>query len=190
MPIQFGNPNGQDDLRQILALQRENLPVNISAVELEEQGFVTVQHNEPLLTDMNAAEPQVIAKDGDRVVGYALVMLREFSSRIPVLIPMFEMLESLSYKGRKLLESRYYVVGQVCVAKSHRGQGVFDGLYEQHRRQMSDRYDCVLTEIATRNRRSLRAHWRVGFETIHQYTGPDGEGWDIVFWGWTGDGRH
>lgn len=186
MAIFFGNPAGPEDIRQILELQRNNLPANISEQESQDQGFVTVQHTEPLLTDMNTAEPQVIAKDGDRVVGYALVMLREFAPRIPILIPMFDMLETLTYAGGRLADHEFYVVGQVCVAKTHRGQGVFDGLYAQHRKQLSGRYDFVVTEIATRNRRSLRAHWRVGFQTIHQYRAPDGEDWDIVLWDWGG----
>lgn len=184
MAIYFGNPDGLKDLHQVLQLQHVNLPVNISKEELEDQGFVTVRHTVDLLSAMHAAEPQIIAKDKDRVVGYALVMLSSFASQVQVLVPMFELLKTLSYGAKKLADCSYYVVGQVCVAKSHRGQGVFDGLYEQHRRQMSDRYDFVITEIATRNRRSLRAHARVGFETLHQYIAPDGEGWDIVIWDW------
>lgn len=184
MKIHYGNPTGPVDLRQILELQRANLPANISEAELREQGFVTVQHTEELLAEMNAAEPQVIAKDGEAVVGYALVMLREFSTRIPILIPMFEMLETLSYRGRPLSEWKYYVVGQLCVAKSHRGRGLVEGMYKQHRRQLSDRYDFVVTKISDRNPRSLRAHCRAGFETIHRYTEADGETWDIVLWDW------
>lgn len=185
MGVYFGNPNGLLDIHQILTLQQVNLPASITSEELEDQGFVTVQHTVELLLDMNAAEPQVIAKDGEQLVGYALVMLPGFAHRVPVLVPMFELLNTLIYQGRKLADCTYYVVGQVCVAKSHRGQGVFDGMYQQHQRQMSDRYDFVITEIATRNRRSLRAHARVGFETIHRYTAPNGEEWDIVLWDWS-----
>ncbi|MCB0630741.1 MAG: GNAT family N-acetyltransferase [Saprospiraceae bacterium] len=180
--IFFGNPQTDADIRQILELQQVNLPANISDDELREQGFVTVQHTENLLQEMNAAEPQIIARDEDRVVGYALVMLSSFRERVPVLIPMFELLDSLAYGEKTLSEYNYYTVGQVCVAKSHRGQGVFDGMYRQHREQMSGRYDFVVTEVATRNQRSLRAHARVGFKTIHRYTAPDGEEWDIILW--------
>lgn len=184
MPVYFGNPAGLVDLRQILELQKINLPANITAQESQEQGFVTVRHTEELLRAMDEAEPQIIAKDGDLVVGYALVMLASFRERVQVLVPMFELLDTLIQDGRSLANSKYYVVGQVCVAKSHRGQGIVEGMYAQHKRQMSGRYDYVVTEIATRNQRSLRAHARVGFQTIHQYTAPDGEDWDIVLWDW------
>jgi ribosomal protein S18 acetylase RimI-like enzyme len=182
--IYFGNPANAADLRQILDLQRVNLPANISAEELQEQGFVTVKHTEDLLQEMHAAEPQIIAKDGEQVVGYALIMLTSFRERVPVLIPMFELLDGLPFRDTSLGDHNYYAIGQVCVAKSHRGLGIFDGLYRQHRQQMSDRYDCVVTEVSTRNQRSLRAHARVGFQTIHQYTAPDGEEWEIILWDW------
>lgn len=182
--IYFGNPENGSDILQILELQRVNLPANISAKESSDQGFVTVQHNQALLQEMNTAEPQIIAKDGDQVVGYALVMLATFRERVPVLIPMFELLDKLPYRDKTLSEFNYYVIGQVCVAKSHRGQGVFDGMYRQHKTQLSGRYDFVVTEVATRNTRSLRAHARVGFQTIHRFTAPDGEEWDIILWDW------
>ena len=182
--ISFGNPQGVEDIRQILALQRLNLPANISEQEALQQGFVTVQHHEELLADMNRTEPQIIAKSEDQVVAYALVMLNEFAAKIPALVSLFEKLQTLSFQGKPLPEYNFYVMGQVCVAKSHRGQGLFDGLYQQHRRQMSDRYDFVVTEIATRNQRSLRAHARVGFQMIHQYTATSGADWEIVLWDW------
>jgi hypothetical protein len=42
-------------------------------------------------------------------------------------------------------------------------------------------FDFTVTEVAARNRRSLRAHARVGFQTLHVY--PDattGEEWDVI----------
>lgn len=182
--ISFGNPRNREDIRQILALQRANLPDNITTEELQDQGFVTVRHNEALLSDMNEAEPQIIARDGDLVVGYALVMLTSFANRIPILAPMFALLDSLHYQDRPLPEYTYYIIGQVCVAKDYRGQGVLEGLYRQHRTQLADRYDLCITEISERNPRSIRAHHRIGFETFHRYTAPDGELWHIVVWDW------
>ena len=43
------------------------------------------------------------------------------------------------------------------------------------------RFDLVVTEVAARNTRSLRAHARVGFEPLHVY--PDattGEEWHVI----------
>ena len=183
--IVFKAAESAEELQQILALQQINLPKNISQEESRDQGFVTVEHDFPLLSSMNKSAPQVIASADGKVVGYALVMLESFSSQIPVLIPMFKMLSTLSYQGKSFKEYRYYVMGQVCVDKAFRGQGLFDGMYHEQRRQLSGEYDFVVTEVATRNTRSMRAHERVGFETIHIYTDQDhGEEWAIILWNW------
>ena len=184
-PVIYKAAESDLELEQILALQQINLPKSISQEESKDQGFVTVEHDFPLLSSMNASAPQIIASAEGKVVGYALVMLERFSAKIPVLIPMFKMLSTLSYQGKSLLEYRYYVMGQVCVDKAFRGKGLFDGMYHEQRRQLSGEYDFVVTEVATRNTRSMRAHERVGFETIHVYTDADhGEEWAIILWNW------
>ena len=98
---------------------------------------------------------------------------------LPILRPLFAKLHTLSWKGAPLrANARWFVMGQVCVAESHRGRGVFDGLYRTMAATYADRFDFTVTEVAARNTRSLRAHARVGFETLHVY--PDattGEEW-------------
>ena len=184
-PVIFKAVDHEAELHQILKLQQINLPKNISKQESVEQGFVTVEHNFPLLANMNKSAPQIIATTGKEVVGYALVMLESFADQIPVLIPMFEKLATLHYEGKSFREYRYYVMGQVCVGKGFRGRGLFDGMYHEQRRQLSGKYDFVVTEVATRNTRSMRAHERVGFKTIHVYDDPDhGEEWAIILWDW------
>lgn len=184
-PVVYKAAESEEELRQILALQQINLPKNISQEESKDQGFVTVEHNFPLLASMNESAPQIIASVEGTVVGYALVMLESFSTKIPVLIPMFNMLSTLSYQGKAFGAYRYYVMGQVCVDKAYRGRGLFDGMYHEQRRQLSGEYDFVVTEVATRNTRSMRAHERVGFETVHIYTDADhGEEWAIILWNW------
>ncbi len=76
------------------------------------------------------------------------------------------------------------MVGQICVGKPWRGQGVFDLLYRAHRDQLRGRYDFVITEVATRNARSMRAHERVGFETIERYRDATDE-WALMRWDWS-----
>ena len=171
------------EIIQLLDLQRINLPKNISKATALEQGFVTVQHNFELLKAMNEAIPQVIAKDGDKVIGYALVMLPNFADLIPVLQPMFHLFSTIDYKGKKISDVRYYVMGQVCVGEDYRGLGVFGALYHKHRDLYSTDYEVCITEIAERNTRSIRAHERVGFQTIHIFQ-DETELWNVVAWDW------
>ena len=44
-----------------------------------------------------------------------------------------------------------------------------------------DRFDFIVTEVAGRNTRSLRAHTRVGFQTLHVYAhATTGEEWHVI----------
>ncbi|MCC6724727.1 MAG: GNAT family N-acetyltransferase [Saprospiraceae bacterium] len=181
--IIFTTIASDEDIRQVLALQQANLSTRVSADVAQSQGFVTVQHDFDLLKAMNEAIPQVIAKDGDQVVGYALVMLPSFQDLIPVLKPMFLMFENIDYKEKRVVDYQYYVMGQVCVGEGYRGMGVFDGLYQKHKELYSHRFDFVATEIASRNTRSIRAHQRVGFQTIHTFE-DETDHWEIVVWDW------
>jgi hypothetical protein len=147
------------------------------------QGFVTVQHDLPLLRSMNASARQIIARHGDRIIAYALVMRPEIKYMVPVLIPMFEMLDTLYYKGTPLPKTKYYVMGQICVDADFRGAGVFDGLYNKHREVYSREYDLCITEVSTRNLRSMKAHLRCGFKTIHTFSDATDE-WNILLWDW------
>ena len=83
--------------------------------------------------------------------------------------------------GESLLRDLPYVVmGQVCVDKAHRGQGIFDGLYLQMQKVMKGHFEYIITEVATRNTRSMRAHERVGFTNELIYTADNEEEWAII----------
>ncbi|KFA92395.1 GNAT family N-acetyltransferase [Archangium violaceum] len=178
----------REELEQILQLQAVNLRDHVSAERAMSQGFLTVAHTLDVLERMHALAPSVIAKDGETLVGYALVMPVEARAFVPILEPMFQLLETLSWRGRPLSESRYYVMGQVCVAEAWRGQGVFDALYREHRASYGARFDCTVTEVATRNTRSMRAHLRAGFEPIKTYQDATDE-WAVVVLGLRDDAR-
>lgn len=164
------------ELGQILALQRENLARHLSRDEVASQGFVTVEHDLEVLRRMHALAPSIVAVEGDALAGYALVMPAECRGFVPILEPMFARLDALGVE-------RYYVMGQICVARAFRGTGVFDALYRAHREALSARYDRVVTEIATRNGRSMRAHERVGFTLLERYRDATDE-WALVEWNW------
>lgn len=182
MEILFTTVSTSEEVLQILDLQEKNLAASLSAETMASQGYVTVRHDPAVLQRMNEAAPAVIAKDGDEVVGYALVMPREFAPQVPILEPMFEMLNTLSWKNQSLKDNpRWFVMGQICVAEDYRGMGIFDGLYLKMKEVCRRNYDFTVTEVAERNTRSMRAHERVGFQTLHTY--PDettGEVWRVI----------
>jgi len=118
------------------------------------------------------------------VIAYLLAMTVYSKADIPALIPMFELFDQTPFREKPISGYTYLVVGQVCVDKNYRGQGVLDQCYEAYKKQFQSKYDFAITEIAIKNQRSINAHKRIGFSEIHCYEAPNGEEWSIVVWEW------
>lgn len=181
-PIEFTTVSTADDVCAILELQARNLASALTPRTMASEGFVTVRHDAAVLQRMSEAAPAVVAKAAGRLVGYALVMPRSFAATVPILRPLFELLDTLSWKGAPLRgNSRWFVMGQICIAEGYRGIGIFDGLYRTMAETYGDRFDFTVTEVAARNTRSLKAHARVGFQTLHVYRDATaGEDWHVI----------
>lgn len=182
MSITYTTVSSPAEVRQILELQAQNHVSSVSADDARSQGFVTVKHEPDVLLRMNQVAPSVIAKDDSRLAGYALIMPQSFASDVPILQPMFDLLGTLSWKDQPLRGNpRWFVMGQICVSEDYRGMGIFDGMYLKMKEVCRNDYDFIVTEIAERNTRSIRAHERVGFETLHIYADDlAGELWRVV----------
>ena len=173
MAVTFGRAKPGKDLDEILELQRINLPGQLTDEDRKQEGFVTIAHSLELLERMNAVCPHIVARDEGRVVGYALCMHPDFSGEIPILLSMFEMINSI------LADRSYMVMGQVCVDKGYRGKGVFRGLYTAMKEALGDEYELIVTEVDGRNTRSLDAHLAIGFRVIKKYQ-SDGRDWYLI----------
>lgn len=167
-----------DELEQIRTLQLENRSENISSEEKLQEGFVTIQHSVALLERMNSACAHSIVKDNDIVVGFALVMLSCFRNEIEALIPLFQTIDQAVPKDKT-----YIVMGQICIHKSYRKQGLFRGLYHFYKEELYREFDYLITEVAAINLRSMQAHGAVGFKIISTYQ-EDGIVWNIMLWDW------
>lgn len=165
------------ELKQILSLQRQNLKEHISEEEIKNEGFVTVHHNLDLLRRMNEACPHIIAKDEDKVVGYALCMHPKFGDEIDVLKPMFTELD----KHRNTLGiDSFVVMGQVCIDKAYRRQGIFRKLYETMKKEVIPPFDVIITEVNATNIRSKKAHEGIGFKRITTHE-AEGQIWELIY---------
>ena len=173
----------EEDIHHLLTLQKDNLKQNLDAETIDSQGFVSFVYLPEDIKGMMRYEPQIIAVDGNDIVGYALTASFEYAQTVKLLQPLAEKSSSLAYDDTPLSILRYYIMGQVCVKAGYRGIGVFDALYQGHKEHLSAKYDGVITEIASENKRSLAAHRRVGFETIYEYRDEISQiDWEIVFW--------
>ncbi len=184
-PIKITLARKKTELKQIIELQKINHLETVDAETAKDQGFVTAVHKYEVLEAMNNAAATVIAKDGTRVVGYALTMKREFANDVPALTELFHKQDEAAWNGGKLGDENYLVMGQICVAEEARGHRVADRMYKYMRSCYSLHYPYLVTAIDARNTRSLRVHERVGFEEFLRFTSEEtGKNWVLVIWGW------
>jgi len=184
-PIRITLARKKTELKQIIELQTINHLTVVDETTAKDQGFVTAVHKFKVLEAMNTAAASVIAKDGTRVVGYALTMKREFANDVPALTELFSRQEETIHRGDRLGDIGYLVMGQLCVAEEARGQRVVDRMYKYMRSCYSLHYPYLITAIDARNTRSLRVHKRVGFEDLLRFTSEEtGKDWIIVIWNW------
>jgi hypothetical protein len=174
-----------NDIEGILALQQKNLKKNLRQEQIQSQGFLMVEHQFEILKAMNDAQPSVIIKDGEMVVGYCLAMLPQFRNDVPELKILFDTIDEITYQNLLLKDSNYVIMGQVCVADGYRGMGFFDKMYQKLREGLSEKFTRCITDISTNNTRSLKAHAKVGFVPVKDfYDASVDEVWRIVLWDW------
>jgi hypothetical protein len=134
---------------------------------------------------MNDAAPSIIAKDGDKVVGYALVMLPEFKEDVPALVGLFENINRTVYQNQPLADLNYVIVGQLCVGLGYRGIGLVGKLYDHYRSELIESFDMCLTDISSKNPRSRKAHERAGFRVISSFFDEAAQDtWELILWDW------
>ncbi|MFN2457647.1 MAG: N-acetyltransferase family protein, partial [Chitinophagaceae bacterium] len=136
-----------------------------------------------LLEKIHNLAPSVIVKEEENVVGYALttpLQAREFHPDLEI---MFQNLEAVQYRNERLFAYSFYCMGQICIDKKYRGRGLVDILYQKHKELYSNQFNFILTQISCKNQRSLKAHEKIGFESIYRYRDGTDE-WDVVIWDW------
>lgn len=180
--ITYHRATSMTELQQILALQKKNLPIAISEETQISEGYVTIDHDFDMLHRMNEACPHIIAKEGEKLVGYTLCMHPKFGDEIQVLLPMFKEIREVikdHSNAHGLTKANYIVMGQVCIDKDYRRQGVFRKLYETMLKVIQPQFRHIITEVDTKNVRSLEAHYGIGFKLLSRYS-SDGRIWDLI----------
>jgi ribosomal protein S18 acetylase RimI-like enzyme len=175
--------SSEKEMQQIKALQSQNLKTALEPSEIESQGFVSAEYTIDFIKKMNAIAPSIIAVENNEVVGYALVTTKAILGEHDLLDNLLNKIDQLSFKGRLLGQENYIVVGQLCVAKSHRGQGLVKQLYSSFKTRYATTYSLCVTDVDRKNIRSIRAHLKTGFEVIGALSFGNSQ-WDIVLWDW------
>ena len=117
--IVFTKTNFEEELKEILVLQQENLLRADKINEQLKEGFVTVQHSLTDLQDMHNSAAHCIIKSGNKVIGYALVMLPTYKDKIEILKPFFNKIELLYPRPKNTLLWAKYALQQDTEVKDY-----------------------------------------------------------------------
>lgn len=179
-PTLFIDLATKKDLPAIIELQRLNLGRNLAEDEKKSQGFVSVETPLELLTNINSQEGVIVARLDEEIIGYIVRMTKEDASTIPLLKPFIARFPNITFKGKALTDYNYCILGQVCIKKEHRGNGLLEKLYKEFQNRSVRKYELAISEIGANNPRSLYVHLnKVGFEVIEQYS-AEGQDWFVV----------
>lgn len=156
------------DIPAVLALLKANHADNVAD---KSNGFVTTNITEEQMAALILNENGVtIAKDGDKIVAFALAASWKSWSVWPFFVNMIKELPKFSFEGESLSTENTYQYGPVCVDSAYRGSGVFEQVFAASLSSMQDRYPLMATFINMVNPRSYAAHTRkAGMEEVGRF---------------------
>ena len=171
------------EIQEIRDLQEVNLKENVTAENRLSDGFLTAKYELDFLKAMHNLTPAIIAKPDDAVVGYALATDKSLLSSHPLLNDLSCQINKISFKKKTIGDFNYLVVGQLCVAKEFRGQGVAQQLYFHFKKVYKNRYPFAVTDVDQKNNASLGMHSKVGFKTLSTLNYGESS-WNVVVLDW------
>ena len=181
--VQIKTVESPEEIQGIKTLLEANLKQNLSLEERTAQGFVTCDYSIDFLIQINQKHPSIIAVDQGEVVGYALVVTRDSKHLHPLIDDLVNKFPQYTYQNKSLDQLNFCLVGQLCVGKSHRGQGLVQQLYHGYRDRYNHLFDYLITDVDTQNTRSLKAHQNTGFDVVGQLEFGEAQ-WNLVVWAW------
>lgn len=155
------------DFDGVMGLLRAN---HVSNVPEEERinGFVTTNLTDGQMEALIAKERGVtIAREGDRVLAFALAAPWEYWSVWPLFQHMIKILPEYSFMGKPMSVEESYQYGPVCLERTVRGTGLFEEVFFASLFSMRERYPVMATFVNSINPRSYAAHSRkAGMDTL------------------------
>lgn len=146
----------EHDVADIVALMAANHASN--------GGSLSIKLSQEQVHALLAATPAIVARRGERVVGFLLTNTRAAGAGVPILHTMLA-----AYP----CADDAYVYGPICVAADARGQGVAQAMCAALQRVLPGREGVLF--IRRDNTASLRAHAKMGMREVAGFVFGDAE---------------
>ena len=149
-----------EDMEGVFALLRR-YHVNSISPEDKPDGFVTTNLTEEQMAALITEEKGVtVAKNGDKIVAFALAASWNFWKEWPLFAYMIQELPNYQLDGVTLTAENSYQYGPVCVDMAYRGTGLFEKVFAFSLHSMAERFPIMATFVNQINPRSYAAHSR------------------------------
>ena len=161
----------ENDLAGVLQLQSKNLAANLTEEE-KKQGFVTTPFTEAQILQIIREEGGLfVAAKKDVVIGYIFAGSWQYFSQWEIFNYMVTRFPQLRFNNQTFDAASTFQYGPVCLDINHRGQGLFNELFEQMRLVFRESYPISITFINQVNAISTAAHTRkLGWQIIDEFT--------------------
>ena len=146
-----------DDYRDILLLNEANFRGNLSDADRGD-GFLSAIFTAKQIAAMAEELGIMVATVEDKVAGFLCAFRNDFDHGSPVVATMIASYERMQFEGKPLSAYRSYAYGPVCIDKPYRRKGLFRGLYEAQRRDLTGLFEIGVALVSRDNLHSLHAH--------------------------------
>ena len=168
------------DIPNVLGLQVNNLFRNVSEDERRKEGFVSFESSPELLKEIINDGGIILAKSNGLTVGYLIYFSLTQGKKIANFLKLIESVEERVYKNRKLKEQNFCILGQICIEKNWRNNGILEKLYVKLRADLLGVYDLAISDISEDNKKSVHVHLeKMNFENMGVYSHND-KNWVVV----------
>lgn len=156
------------DYPEIVELESQNLASALTQTE-KEDGFLSGFFNAEQLAVMNDDLCIVVCLENQRLLGFLCAGTVEFNKTFGLPMAMITRYPQIRFQNKSLDSYLSYVSGPVCVQRTERGRGIFQGLYAKLFELLPREYELAATLISINNPRSLSAHEKIGFERVDRF---------------------
>jgi hypothetical protein len=172
-----------NQLKKVKNLQAKNLKSYLSSTTKFSDGFLTASYSISFLKSITKTSPSIIAEAEGEIVGYLLASTKDLMEGDKFLKNLIMKINRKVYKSKQLSKFDFIIVAQLCVASTHRAQGIVKKMYTLFKNKYSSIYPFCLTVVDLENKRSIRAHLNVGFKIIDSIKMENSEA-VIIIWEW------
>lgn len=158
----------QADYAGLYDLQNRNLGSVLTRSE-KSDGFLSAGFEPDEFKALNDDLCVVVCAASKEVLGFLVASTTEFNKAFPLPRTMIERYRDSIFEGRTLDSYRSYISGPVCVERTERGKGIFEGMYGKLFDLLPAEYELAVTLVANDNPRSMNAHQKVGFNPVSQF---------------------